>query len=342
MLSYLPATTQVDSHPFTRLTPDLVLDALETVGLEGDGRLQALNSFENRVYRAHLTQPWRGHAQVVIKFYRPGRWTEAQIREEHRFALALVDEDVPVVAPLTLCEDTLHQHEGFFWALTPYRGGRRPELDDFDTLETLGRLIGRLHRVGAQQGFEVRPALTVQRLGHASREALLSHGWLPPELETPWARISADVLQAVEQHAASLSASDRHVLRLHGDCHPGNLLWSPEGGAHLVDLDDACSGPAIQDLWMLLSGDRHEQTRQFASLLDGYETYLPLDRRELTLIEPLRTLRMLHHDAWIAGRWHDPAFPVAFPWFGSSEHWSARMQALEAQLQAMEAPPMMV
>lgn len=351
------ATEQTpDPHPYTALTPNVVQDALSSVGLWGDGRLQALNSFENRVYQAHLERPVEGTdiQQVVAKFYRPGRWSEAQIEEEQRFACALADAEVPVVAPLQLQGHTLHHWGGFAWSVCPRRGGRRPELDDLDVLEWIGRLLARLHCVGAAQPFVYRPALNVHTLGHEPRDWLLSHHVIAPEVEREWAQLSEAALQRVAQFpalqttaAGADSASDgTTLLRLHGDCHPGNILWTPEGesgaGPHFVDLDDARRGPAVQDFWMLLAGDRGQQTQQLGALIDGYEQLRPFDRRELALIEPLRTLRLIHYSAWIARRWNDPTFPVNFPWFGSRDYWQGQVDMLVEQLEALDRPTLTI
>ena len=341
-------------HPYAALTPDVVQDALSSVGLWGDGRLQALNSFENRVYQAHLERPVDGSevSQVVAKFYRPARWSDAHIEEEHRFAQALAESEVPMVAPLRLDGRTLHHFGGFAWAVCPRRGGRRPELDDLDVLEWIGRLLARLHNVGAAEPFAHRPALDVQTFGHEPRDWLLQHGAVAPEVEREWARLSDEALQRVAQHPAlqacasgATAASDgTRLLRLHGDCHPGNILWTPEGqegaGPHFVDLDDCRSGPAVQDLWMLLSGERAQQTLQLSALLDGYEQLRDFDRRELALIEPLRTLRLLHYSAWIARRQDDPSFAINFPWFGSRDYWQGQVDMLVDQLEEMDKEPL--
>ena len=344
------------THPYAALTPDVVQDALSSVGLWGDGRLQALNSFENRVYQAHLERPVDGSevSQVVAKFYRPQRWSDVQIEEEHHFAQALAEAEVPMVAPLRLDGRTLHHFGGFAWAVCPRRGGRRPELDDLDVLEWIGRLLARLHNVGAAQAFVHRPALDVQTFGHEPRDWLLQHGAVAPEVEREWTRLCDEALQRVAQYpalqacaAGATEASDStRLLRLHGDCHPGNILWTPEGqdgaGPHFVDLDDCRRGPAVQDLWMLLSGERRQQTLQLSALLDGYEQLRDFDRRELALIEPLRTLRLLHYSAWIARRQDDPSFAINFPWFGSRDYWQGQVDMLVDQLEEMDKEPLSV
>ncbi|WP_127804797.1 serine/threonine protein kinase [Hydrogenophaga sp. NH-16] len=339
-------------HPYETLTPDVVQDALASLGLWGDGRLSALSSYENRVYQAALETPLDGHAQVVLKFYRPGRWSEAQILEEHAFAAELAAADVPVVAPLSIDGHTLHRHGGFLFSVSPRRGGRRPELEDFDVLEWTGRFLARLHTVGAARPFVHRPALDAASFGHEPRDWLLTHEAVAPEVRTAWRQALDEALQIIESHPAlrpvRASATEDRValIRLHGDCHPGNILWTPEGepgaGPHFVDLDDARTGPAVQDLWMLLSGERRQQTQQLGALLDGYEQMRDFDRRELALIEPLRTLRLVHYSAWIARRWQDPAFPINFPWFGSRDYWQGQVDMLVEQIEEMQKPPLVV
>lgn len=330
------AASPPDQHPYARLTPDQVLDALASVGLYGDGRLMALSSYENRVYQVSLEDGQR----VVAKFYRPGRWTEAQILEEHAFAAELMAGEVPAVGPMALNGSTLHAHEGFAFSVSPWRGGRGPELDDFDVLEWIGRFLARIHTVGAAQAFVQRPALDLQGFGTASRDWLLGHDMIPLDMQSAWQEQCDKALALV---AASGLAQARSI-RLHGDCHPGNILWTPTdlpgGGPHFVDLDDARMGPAVQDLWMLLSGDRHQRTHQLSALVEGYEQFRSFDRRELALIEPLRTLRLIHYSAWLARRWEDPIFPVNFPWFGSSDYWRGQVDMLIEQCEAMQEEPL--
>jgi Ser/Thr protein kinase RdoA (MazF antagonist) len=338
------------THPYTALTPDVVQDALGHIGLWGDGRLAALNSFENRVYQIHLESPFEGHAQVVAKFYRPGRWSDAQIAEEHAFAAELVAAEIPAVPPLAVNGQTLHHFGGFGFAVSPRRGGRRPELDDFEVLEWIGRFLARIHSVGAARPFVERPALDVAGFGHEPRDWLIEHRMVAPEVQTAWSAALGEALALIEVHPvlrANAPADEDGIqrIRLHGDCHPGNILWTPEGqpgaGPHFVDLDDARTGPAVQDLWMLLSGDRRQQTQQLGALVDGYEQFRPFDRRELVLIEPLRTLCLIHYSAWIARRWEDPAFPINFPWFGSRDYWQGQVDMLVEQIEEMQNPPLM-
>jgi Ser/Thr protein kinase RdoA (MazF antagonist) len=331
----------MSSHPFDELTPDVVLDALAGVGLHGDGRLLALSSYENRVYQAHLEEPHADNAAVVAKFYRPGRWSEAQILEEHGFAAELMAAEVPAVGPLVLGGRTLHRHAGFFFSVSPRRGGRAPELDDADVLEWIGRFLARIHTVGAAASFVHRPALDVDSFGAEPRDWLLEHHLIPLDVESAWQRRCDEALRMVRATALGDARDSGIVMqRLHGDCHPGNILWTPDTGPHFVDLDDARTGPAVQDLWMLLSGERGQRQRQLGALLDGYETLREFDRAELALIEPLRTLRLIHYSAWLARRWNDPIFPITFPWFGTSDYWQGQVQMLEEQIEAMDEPPL--
>jgi Ser/Thr protein kinase RdoA (MazF antagonist) len=325
-------------HPYDALMPDVVLDALLPLGLYGDGRLLALGSYENRVYQVHLEEPFEGSEVVVLKFYRPGRWSDEQILEEHGFAAELQDAEVPAVAPLAPLGRTLHHHAGFAFSVSPRRGGRTPELDDAEVLEWIGRYLARLHGVGGRRPFATRPALDVPGFGEEPRDWLLSHEAIPLDVQGDWSRVCERALDQIRFAFAAADAAGVRSLRLHGDCHPGNILWTPDAGPHFVDLDDARMGPAVQDLWMLLSGERAQRQRQLGALLDGYEQLREFDRAELALIEALRTLRLIHYSAWLARRWDDPAFPFAFPWFGTSDYWRGQVQQLEEQLEAMEEP----
>ncbi len=325
------------SHPYASLTPDTVLNALESLGLVCDGRLLALNSYENRVYQVGLDD---GGA-VVAKFYRPARWSEAQILEEHAFAAELAAEEIPVVAPLAFDGATLHASEGFRFAVFPRRGGRAPELEDERVLVWLGRFIGRIHAVGATHAFAHRPALDIASFGEEPRAFLLASGFIPPDLVAAWKTATDLALEAV-RHAYARAGAVR-VIRVHGDCHPSNVLWTPDtgnapGGPHFVDLDDSRMAPAVQDLWMLVSGDRHSMGRQLGRLLEGYEDFAEFDDRELHLVEALRTLRLIHYSAWLARRWDDPAFPIAFPWFDTARYWQDRVLELREQVAALQEP----
>jgi Ser/Thr protein kinase RdoA (MazF antagonist) len=332
------------------------MDALASVGLYGDGRLLALSSYENRVYQLHLED-----GQVVVaKFYRPQRWSEAQILEEHAFSAELMAAEIPVVGPLLLEGRTLHNFGDFAFSVSPRRGGRAPELDDPDVLEWIGRFLARIHSVGAARPFASRPALDLHSFGTESRDWLLAHDKVPLDVQSAWSGAAQNALDLIANYPAltgtrgqksSEDSEDSAIrpLRLHGDCHPGNILWTPLDvpaaagpGPHFVDLDDARTGPAVQDLWMLLSGDRQQRSRQLGALVDGYEQFRDFDRRELALIEPLRTLRLIHYSAWLARRWDDPTFPINFPWFGSSDYWQGQVQMLEDQMEAMQDEPLVV
>lgn len=318
--------------PYYRLDPDTVLDAVESLGLVSDGRLLALNSYENRVYQVGI----EGSDPVVGKFYRPGRWSDEQILEEHTFALELDEAEIPLVPPMRIGGHTLHHHQGFRFALFRRQGGHAPEPDDRDTLTRLGTFLGRIHAVGSAKRFRHRPALTPERYGDESLVTLQSGNWLPPHLEDAFSTLASDLMQHIRSAWSRAGGFD--AIRLHGDCHPGNLLW--RDGPFFVDLDDCQSGPAIQDLWMLLAGSRADMERQFGWLLEGYRPFHRFDPRELNLLESLRTLRMLHHAAWLARRWEDPAFPAAFPWFGEPRYWEQLILSLREQLSALQEPPL--
>lgn len=330
-----------EQHPYTALTPDSVMDALTGLGLWPDGRLLALGSYENRVYRAHLEEPVQGHEAVVLKFYRPGRWSQQQIMEEHAFAAELVRDEVPVVAPLVLQGRTLHHFAGFDFAVSPMRGGRTPELDDLDVLEWIGRFLARLHNTGARRAFEHRSTLSIDRLAEEPARWLLANQAIPLEVEREWRTAFEAVLPLLQSQLAGM---DSARIRVHGDCHAGNILWTPteqaDGGPHFVDLDDTCMGPAVQDLWMLLSGDRRQRTLQVSALLYGYEQLRDFDRRELAWIEGLRTLRLIHYSAWLARRWSDQTFPRHFPWFGTPDYWRGQVHMLHEQVEALQEEPL--
>jgi Ser/Thr protein kinase RdoA (MazF antagonist) len=330
----MDSDTGQNRHPYQDLTPDCVLDAVDSAGFRTDGRLLALNSYENRVYQVGID----GAAPVVAKFYRPGRWSDEAILEEHTFAAELAEREVPVVAPLPNGQgETLQRHGGFRFALYPRRGGHWPELEDEEVLLRLGRFLGRLHTVGSMRPFGHRPELNAGTFGDAPVRYLLESGTIPREYLNRYTAATAKLLESVR--VAYAEAGRVNLLRLHGDFHPGNILWT-ESGAHLVDLDDARNGPAVQDLWMLLSGERPQMTRQLSALLDGYEEFAEFDRRELHLVEALRALRLVHYAAWLAQRWDDPAFPLAFPWFNTPKYWEEQILVLEEQLHRLELPPL--
>jgi len=320
-------------HPYDRLTPDVIIAAVESLGRVSDRRILALNSYENRVYQVGIEQG----VPLVAKFYRPDRWSDAAIQEEHGFALELAAAEVPVVPPIVKDGRTLFEYEGFRFAVFERRGGRWPELGSRTEREWMGRFLGRIHLVGRRQRFRHRPRLDIDRMGDDSRNYLLAEGWIPPHLESAYDSVTANLLQLIRD--AFAAARGVNELRLHGDCHRGNILWT-DFGPHFVDLDDCITGPAIQDLWMLLSGSRHEMAEQLAQLLDGYTQFVDFDPRELVLIESLRTLRMIHYSAWLARRWSDPAFPAAFPWFTEPRYWENQVLALREQIAAIEEGPL--
>ena len=318
--------------PFAGLTPETLLAAVESAGVAADGRLLAMNSYENRVWQIGCEDA----EPLVAKFYRPGRWSDAQILEEHAFVAEMAAAELPVVAPLICDGTTLFHQVGFRFALYPRRGGRAPELDKPDVLTWMGRLMARLHLVGARQSFVARPALDADSFGYEVCEWLYESGEIPEDVIEVWAGVAAEALASVD--ACYERAGDVALLRLHGDCHAGNVLWAPEagGGPHFVDFDDARTGPDVQDLWMLLSGEAEEMAGQLRHVLEGYELFRPFDRRELHLVEALRTLRLLHYSAWLARRWRDPAFPVAFPWFKAPRYWEERTLELREQIARMD------
>jgi Ser/Thr protein kinase RdoA (MazF antagonist) len=319
--------------PYSALSPETVLDAIEAVGHRCDGRVLALNSYENRVYQIGIEDG----EPVVAKFYRPGRWTDAAIREEHAFAGELAGQEIPVVAPLLRDGVSLHVHRGFRYAIFPRRGGRWPELGNRDEREWVGRFLGRIHGVGRAARFHERTRLSMEDLGRKARDFVLDGDWMPDYLATKYADLTEDLLGEVEARAEGWGGAV--TGRILGDCHRGNILWTDQG-PHFVDLDDCLTGPAIQDLWMLLSGGQQEMRTVLLDLLTGYEQFLPFDRSEIVLIESLRALRMIHYSAWLARRWHDPAFPQAFPWFAEPRYWEEHYRALEDQLAAVVGPPL--
>jgi Ser/Thr protein kinase RdoA (MazF antagonist) len=298
--------------PYSRLSPETVLDAIEALEFRCDGRVLALNSYENRVYQIGIEDA----PPVVAKFYRPGRWSDAAIREEHAFSSELAAQEIPVVAPLLLAGESLHAHQGFRYAVFPRRGGRWPE---------------------RAASFRERHALSMEELGIKARDFVLQGEWMPDYLATKYADLTDELLEAVAARAEHWGGA--RVGRILGDCHRGNILWT-DLGPHFVDLDDCVTGPAIQDLWMLLSGGLQDMRTELQDVLKGYEQFLPFDRREIVLIEPLRALRMIHYSAWLARRWHDPAFPQAFPWFAEPRYWEQHYRSLEEQLAAVLEPPL--
>jgi len=322
-----------EETPFAGLSPERVLDAASSVGLDPDGRLFALNSYENRVYQLGSTE-----GTLVLKFYRPARWGDAQILEEHRFAAELAAAELPVAAPVAISGQTLFRHREFRFAAFPYLRGAAPELDAPEARELLGRSIARLHQIGSRRPFERRPQIGIERLGYEAQERVLQTHLLPEALREQYERLSGLLLERIERVYEEIGTVGQ--LRLHGDCHLGNLLWNEQGPV-FVDLDDCAMGPRIQDLWMLLSGPPADQQAQWGALLAGYQQFADFDFRELRLIEPLRSLRMLHHAAWVCHRWLDPAFPRAFPWFGEPRYWEGYLGDLSEQLAAIDEPPLL-
>jgi Ser/Thr protein kinase RdoA (MazF antagonist) len=319
--------------PYSHLSPETVLDAVEAAGHPSDGRVLALNSYENRVYQIGTEDG----EPVVAKFYRPARWSDAAIREEHAFALELAAQEIPVVAPWVRDGQSLHVHRGFRYAIFPRRGGRWPELGTSDDREWVGRFLGRIHAVGRASRFRERSQLSMDELGRKARDFVLDGDWMPDYLADKYADVTDALLEEVQARAQDWRGA--RLGRILGDCHRGNILWT-DGGPHFVDLDDCLTGPAIQDLWMLLAGGREEMRTGLHDLVKGYEQFLAFDRAEIALIEPLRALRMIHYSAWLARRWHDPAFPQAFPWFSEPRYWEEHYRALDEQLAAVTAPPL--
>ncbi|MEW6354110.1 MAG: serine/threonine protein kinase [Pseudomonadota bacterium] len=332
-----PVPTEMDVNiatPYYALNPDTILDAVESFGVRCSGAILALNSYENRVYQVGIEDG----APLVAKFYRPGRWPDAAILEEHAYTLQLAEHEIPVVAPLrNAAGHTLVKHQGFRFALFPCQGGRRPELESAEQRIWIGRFIGRIHAVGAVQPFKHRPTLSVQEFGFDAAQFLLEHDFIPADLEVAYRTLTQHLLQQVSDAFARAGAI--RAIRLHGDCHPGNILWT-DRGPHFVDLDDCRMGPAVQDIWMLLSGERGDMTAQLADILEGYTGFHPFDARELQLIEPLRTLRMIHYSSWLARRWQDPSFPKNFPWFNTHRYWEEQILALREQAALLDEPPL--
>ncbi|HWU77465.1 MAG TPA: serine/threonine protein kinase [Rhodanobacter sp.] len=314
----------MNGTPYANLTPDLVLDAVSACGLSPDGRLLALNSYENRVWQVGVDEA----APVIAKFYRPGRWSDAAIAEEHAFSHELADAELPVVAPLAFDGSSLLTHRGFRYALTPRRGGRAPELEAADQLQWLGRLIARIHLIGARQPFAQRTRLDRETMVRQPMQAVLESALLPGTLQTNYRAAARRLDSAIAMRLETVGPVRQ--LRLHGDCHPGNVLWI-DAGPHFVDFDDARSGPAVQDLWMLANDERAME-----ALLEGYRQFRDFDHAELALIPVLRAMRQLHHAGWIAARWSDPAFPAAFPFAAESRWWEQHIADLHELADELE------
>ncbi len=323
----------MSDHPYDRLGPDLIIEAVESTGRLSDARLLALNSYENRVYQVGI----EGDTPLIAKFYRPERWSNAQILEEHAFSLELQAAEISVVAPLADGQGTtLHEFEGFRFALFERRGGHPPELDNFDNLLVLGRTLGRIHAVGRAGRFAERQAISVERMLTECRDFLLD-GFIPRELVPAYSTLGRDLEQAVAAIYREVQAADQ--IRIHGDCHVGNILWRDDT-AHFVDLDDCCTAPAVQDLWMFLSGDRSYRQLQLAELIEGYSEFCDFDPRQLRWIEALRTMRLTHYAAWLARRWSDPAFPRSFTWFNTERYWADHILELREQMAALAEEPL--
>ncbi len=325
----MPDTT----HPFQILTPSFIMDAVESQGFRCDCRTFALNSYENRVYQVGIDDG----LPLIAKFYRPDRWSDEQILEEHRFCFELQEHELPVVAPLVnAAQESLFHHGIFSFALYPRQGGYAPEFDNLDNLLILGRMLGRIHAIGEVRPFVFRPALDIRSFGYSS-VALIQERFIPAEYRESYTALTSRLLTAIEEILAG--AGEIRYIRAHGDCHAGNILWR-EGAPHFVDFDDARMAPAVQDLWMMLSGETSRQTAQLAELIEGYREFCDFNPRELQLINALRSLRMLHYTAWLARRWEDPIFPRTFPWFNTIRYWGEQILELREQLAALNEPPL--
>lgn len=331
---YLPKCCiplSIDPTPYANLDPCLILDAIESAGFLCTGSLAALNSYENRVYQVGIEDS----ESLIAKFYRPARWSNAAIIEEHQFALELVSHEIPVIAPLEAQQKTLHEYQGYRFALFPRRGGRILELENLEHLEWMGRFIGRLHAVGACQPFQYRLQLNLSTYGQQPYQFLLQNDFIPSEVKQDYCSTMTAILEKIEQNFQSVGPITN--LRLHGDCHVGNVLWN-NSGPQIVDLDDCLMGPAIQDIWMLVSGNTEEEIElQLSHILRGYQEFYDFNHREIHLIEALRTLRMIHYSAWLARRWQDPTFLLNFPWFNTVRYWQEQLQYLKEQLFLLES-----
>jgi Ser/Thr protein kinase RdoA (MazF antagonist) len=315
---------------YDKLSPDCVMDAVESLGFHSDARILALNSYENRVYQIGIEDG----EPLIAKFYRPLRWSDEQIEEEHTFTQALLNIDVPVVPPLIFNDKTLHLHAGYRFSLYTRRGGQAPSLDNGDHLEVLGRLMGRVHNLGKTELFKHRPDIDIASYGTASRDFLLANDFIPNSLRPAYESLANDLIDRIQHIFESVEYTS---VRLHGDCHGGNILWRDDS-AHFVDFDDARNGPAIQDLWMMLSGDYQQRCIQLADILEGYTEFCDFNPAEISLVESLRTLRILHYSAWLARRWSDPAFPHNFPWFNTERYWAEHILELREQFAALQEP----
>lgn len=323
---------ELNTSEYARLSPDLVLDAIESLGYLSDARVLALNSYENRVYQVGIEEA----EPLIAKFYRPGRWTNEQILEEHQFTFELQEQEISVIAPLVKDGQSLFEYEGYRFSLYPRRGGHAPELDDLDTLFLLGQQLGRIHAIGSIKPFEHRPTIDFESFGQRARDYVLEQDLIPISLQEAYSSVSEHLLEKIKY---PLQETPYEAIRLHGDCHPGNILKRYDN-LNIVDLDDARNGPAMQDLWMFLNGDRAQRISQLSSLMEGYEEFCEFDYRQFKLIEALRALRMFHYCAWLAQRWEDPAFPQAFPWFNTENYWAQHVLELREQLATMDEEPL--
>jgi len=319
-------------QPYEKLVPDLVIDAVESLGLISSKRIFTLNSYENRIYSVGIEDG----SPCIAKFYRPNRWSTEAIREEHDFCFELQQQEINLVAPSLVNNSSIHEFNGFQFALFPMQGGYAPELELPDTMYRIGLNIGRLHACGATKQFKHRTSISIDRMAKQSRDFLLTNEFIPMSLESAYSSLSNDLISLME---SIWDEADPSFLRIHGDCHMGNILWRDDL-AHFVDFDDCLMGPAIQDIWLLLSGDRTQQTSLLSEFLEGYEQFANFELKELRLVEVLRTLRLMNYAAWLARRWQDPAFPMHFPWFNAERYWSEHILELREQLSLLHENPL--
>lgn len=322
------------AHPFETLTPSFVLNAVDAQGYVSDGRILALNSYENRVYQVGIEDG----EPIIAKFYRPNRWSDAQILEEHQFCFDLVEQDLPVVPPLKLNGKTLLYYDNFRITLYPRKGGHAPELDNLDNLLIMGRFLGRIHNVGAVHSFKHRPAITCKHYGYDSA-ALIQEKFIPKHIRASYVAVVDEILKIINE--IYVDGEETEYIRVHGDCHVGNILWRDDA-PHFIDFDDSRMAPAIQDIWMLLSGDRARQTAQLNEIVEGYNEFSEFPLQQIKYIESLRTLRIMYFSSWLAKRWGDPAFPRAFPWFNTTQYWEQHILDLREQLGELNEPAIQI